>query len=318
MVLAAIVCFTATACDASVSYFYDSDGENAKYYFEISVTSSLKRTLEQTAADRTGDIKWTIKSWLDILMKSFEYVPEETKTSGNSESYGYCKEVPLSEIDKDDDDKDENYSEKKKNLFFFTETVVTISNPFNSARKDYDGAVKNDSDGYGIYEVIKYGAAPFPSFFEAFPAAKNVGVDNLVLNFYLPKDGLLSSSGTGVTLDGKEYFRFDRVFDDSELTITYSYLTVNSLGWYVTAILAGAAIAALVLWSTHAKRSRLDYLRDMEVLARSSNTEFDYGFHASAAHEDIDPFGLKEETRGEDEKQDTDPSELDKINDNEN
>lgn len=269
LIAALIAAVTLTGCGAGLECAYYSDGSS--YYYDLSISISLDKMtkMERTAAYNPAAYdKWTFSDYVYGLSQRltfndgsrFNFVSE-----GNREGYhiiNLSRKVLASQV-QGGTAEDENYDVKRKNLFFLYETTVTVSHPFNDMRTLYDDAQLAHSD---IMSIIKYGIksigsngeiiSAYPSVFEAFPSLKGSDVGGFTMAYLIPASKSGSSTGETVYIDGVKFFRFDRVFDTTQETITYRYYSANTVGWYITAIGAGVLVTALILLFTKKKKDK--------------------------------------------------------------
>lgn len=251
-----------------VSY---SDGSLYHYELSISVKTEKRDEIQRTAAFRpyTSE-RWTISDWVRVLTENmrfqdesrFEYVSETTADGYFIMNYERVFD-PSFYDDEEDDEPDENYKVERKNYFYVYETVVTVSNPFNGYRSDYENA--KDGDGT-LMSAVKYGlkfnmgnstVTVLPALTEAFPALEGAKLDLLTLSYSIPASKSGSSSGETVKIKNSEFYRFERAFDEEEMTMTYSYITPNAYGWYITIIVIGAAVVGAILLVTMKKKKKV-------------------------------------------------------------
>lgn len=257
----ALFAATLVGCGARVDYVYYTDDANYIYDVRVCIPTELERKINSSAVSAPGEYGWTLSEWLHTYADLFGYELAPLKSSERGmKVYRFIRTVPM-EDDDDDDDEDSDTVVEVKNLFYTYRVTVTSPNPFNGMRASYDDAMPSDAS---LMSVIKYGFGSFPALSEAFPAVKDTDLSELGLNFYMPAIQGGSSSGEEVEVDISEtgsgdeeylFYKFDRLFDEAETTITYSYSRPNSLGWYLTIIVIGVAVVAVILLVTHKKKT---------------------------------------------------------------
>lgn len=107
--------------------------------------------------------------------------------------------------------------------------------------------VRNNDQTYSLKRQI------MPSFREAFPTnAPLLGLtpenlDKVKLSYNLITDRKLLGGEKFRDANGTTFYRFRGLFDETEKLIEYRMVRANSVGWNVTAILAGFAAIGLVM-----------------------------------------------------------------------
>lgn len=268
-IAAALTCLLLAGCGAGADVAYYTDGDF--YYYDLSVSVSVDRLkeMERTALYNPAALsKWTVSGWLYELTRQltfsdgsrFQFVSEGI-TDGR-QRMNYRRKIPASTVENQPEgEPDENYDFLRKNFFYVYQTTVTVSNPFNGMRAEFDGAGITQTD---LMSVIRYGLKAYdsngqivtylPSLFETFPSLKEDSVGSFTLGYLMPAPKSGSSTGETVYIDGQKFFRFDRLFDLSEQTMTYQYYSPNSTGWYITAIALGAIVTGIILLVTAKKK----------------------------------------------------------------
>ncbi|MCI9031889.1 MAG: hypothetical protein HFK09_05135 [Clostridia bacterium] len=258
----ALIAMTFVGCGASIDYVYYTDEDNYIYDVRVNIPTELERKLESSAVpDPNFDgQEWSLLEWLYTYADMFGYeVAPMKSTERGMKVYRFIRKAPIE--DDEDEEEESDTVVDVKNLFYTYRITVTMPNPFNGMRAEYDGAKPSDTS---IVSVIKYGYGYLPALGDAFPAAETMDLSGLGLNFYMPAIQGGASSGKEVDVDissggtGTEeyiFYKFDRLFDETETTISYSYSRPNSLGWYVTIIAVGVAIVAIILFVTHKKKT---------------------------------------------------------------
>ncbi len=253
-----------------VSY---SDGELYHYELCISVSTEKRNDIERTAAFKpySREERWTVSEWVRVLTENmgfkdgsrFEYVSEATVDGYFVMNYERVFDPSFYDDEEDDGETDENYKVERKNYFYVYETVITASNPFNGYRAQYDGAKEGEGS---LMSIIKYGIkinvgggsfTVLPALTEAFPALEGANLDLLSVSYSIPAGSVGFSSGETVRINGSKFYRFERLLDDEELTLTYSYLSPNAYGWYITIIAIGALTVGLILLATTKKKKKV-------------------------------------------------------------
>lgn len=257
----ALFAATLVGCGASVDYVYYTDDANYIYDVRVNIPTELERKIDASGKPDSEGYKWTLYEWLYIYADLFGYELAPMKSAERGmKVYRFLRTVPI-ENDEDEDDEDSDTVVDVKNLFYTYRVTVTMPNPFNGMRADYDEATSSDTS---LMSVIKYGFDILPALTDAFPALRTEDFGEFGLNFYMPAIQGGASSGETVEVDISEtgngdeeylFYKFDRLFDEAETTISYSYSRPNSLGWYVTIIVIGVAIVAIILLVTRKKKT---------------------------------------------------------------
>ena len=237
--------FTLCACGVSVDYYYESNGSQIFYRYDVTVPKAVVENLNSTARYKSvgGASRWTLGEYMDILGKSFGFSVDFGTGQGGASVYGFTRVVSAGDLTSGDSDA--VYEVKDG---FFTSTVTcTQENPFNGLRAQYDGD-ETAARGSVMY-VLSNGQAGIPAFTEAFPAAGGYSPDELKLNFYW-NAGVKAENGSVVTVNGEEWNLWTSAFDNENRKIVYSYKATNPLGYYVVILAAGVAVTAVVLLAT--------------------------------------------------------------------
>lgn len=237
--------FTLCACGVSVDYYYESNGSQIFYRYDVTVPKAVVENLNSTARYKSvgGASRWTLGEYMDILGKSFGFSVDFGTGQGGASVYGFTRVVSAGDLASGDSDA--VYEVKDG---FFTSTVTcTQENPFNGLRAQYDGD-ETAARGSVMY-VLSNGQAGIPAFTEAFPAAGGYSPDELKLNFYW-NAGVKAENGSVVTVNGEKWNLWTSAFDNENRKIVYSYKATNPLGYYVVILAAGVAVTAVVLLAT--------------------------------------------------------------------
>lgn len=263
--------FALSGCGASitVSEFYI----NGEYYndIELRAPSELVQTLNDSAVT-VNNKKWTFPAYVSALMTgsdtNFDYteITAEIQDSGDY-VFVYRKRF---------------LSRETADLALMSGTIVktvstqstngfiksistTSPNPFNNLRKNYDDIVNPNASTTRL-QILKNGVKVrqvntnefvtlFPSFTEAFPAAKNYELDSLMLSvLQYVNSNRRASSGEMVSSDSQgAVYKFTRPFDTYDRTVDYDYTRIDALGWSLMSLLIGGIVILVIALITHKK-----------------------------------------------------------------
>lgn len=264
------MCFAAffllTGCGASLTvYDYTENGVHYNMY-ELSLDTELKNNMEQTAAIGADGKKYTVEKYFGVLFSDFGYELVGAEFTDKAYVARYRKEIKqdaVSELFATGTEVSFDVSHTE-NPFLRTYTSVS-PNPFNGVRAAYDSAppqlsstvaerLKNGSIAHNEYgeDVIAY-----HSVIDAFPYLKNFNPDGLPLNYVRYGSKRMSSSGNTLSTDGTvSAYGFTRYFDTTDTEIAFEYNRAVPYGWYITALAAGGAVFAAILFATRTKKQK--------------------------------------------------------------
>ena len=254
-------------CGARLDYYYYTDEENYIVDMRLYVPNALETEIDRSSTvlmePNNPEWKMTLGEWLSVFAKMFDYDMSDEVNGGNgSHYYRFVRKIPQDTED-DDDDEDSDTVVDVKNRFYTYLVSVTMPNPFNGIAAEY---ASDGGASASMVSVIKNGYGNLPPLLDAFPVLKGKSIEGIECNFLMPAIDGGDSSGETVTVDltlpgeyesfKADFFKFSRMLDEQELTLTYSYTRPNPLGWYVTIILIAAAVVALILLLTRKKKPR--------------------------------------------------------------
>ncbi len=246
------VCFTVlVGCGASVDYYYSSDGDTIYYSYVVTMSGNLMKTLEKSAAIRTGDNKWTLAGYFAVLGSGFGTEVKHTGASGYTGDHYFTfsgsREVP-------DDDEDDNTDEQEEPQyvlekgFFRTRVIWTQDSPFEGVYGQFIG--EEETTEGSLIDVLKNGYNGIPAFTEAFPAAKELDPTELTLRFLWNNNRVTPENGETEYINGKYYSVWTVSFDSEKKEIIYWYYVPNPVGWYVVILGVGLLIVGLIVLIT--------------------------------------------------------------------
>lgn len=247
-------------CDASVSMYSTSDGDEYVQTLEIRMPDSMLRDIESHAAYANPTRRWSLVGWLNVLSALVTYSDGSHYEGANLVSKDGDSIITLERRFKpssdDADEPDEDVVRTvKDNLFFYT-VEVTEPNPFNGMRADYDAGTEGTIMDYIRNGIVQDNVVLLPALTEAFPRIADYDPSGLKLKLYIAFGDKVQTTGTRVLIDGVRYYLFERSFDDSTQTITYKYFRPNSLGWNIVALVAAALTVAIILLCTRSSKPK--------------------------------------------------------------
>lgn len=113
--------FTLCACGVSVDYYYESNGSQIFYRYDVTVPKAVVENLNSTARYKSvgGASRWTLGEYMDILGKSFGFSVDFGTGQGGASVYGFTRVVSAGDLTSGDSDA--VYEVKDG---FFTSTVT--------------------------------------------------------------------------------------------------------------------------------------------------------------------------------------------------
>lgn len=220
----------------------------------------------------TGLNAWTLEDYIYFLMVSettgLMYQSVSVEESDSEYIYKYVKEF----ADSKESDVNNLYavpdvlSTTTTNGFIY-HRVKTRENPFNGLAAAYEESTDADSiigkikNGMGYYveeaEGERYYYHLFPSIYTAFPIARQYNLSDIVLNYVEVGYARRGCNGMEIPINSQNsYYVFSRNFDNQDHNVIYDYNTVNSVGWYLVALLVGFLVFAFIMWFTHTKKMK--------------------------------------------------------------
>lgn len=304
VIFACALCFFAlVACDASVDCYYTAEGNYIHYRYKVTLSHATIEEIESsaTAEGREDGEKWTAYDYFKALAKECNWLMSYDEKNGATVFSFYARvQKPTAS-----DDGESKVKKVVNEGFFFTTVTYTQPNPMTESALSYaDGTASEKTLSY----VLKNGKDSCPALEKAFPSATGK-LDKLTMSFYWQNDSADAVNGDEVTLGGDRYLRFTTTASDREGTISYTYRTVNPVGWYVTIGVLGVLAVAIVLIVTarSKKKPRLTTESENGVRTpRKDETQVYYdlppedifGLDDRAELEDI--FGLNDEKSDDD------------------
>ena len=294
--IAFIIVFILCACDMSVDYYYENDGDNVVYTYEVTLDRTLVARLESSSQKVNADGSlWTVDDYFLRLAALYGYTPSATMDQ-DGYRYSFKRTVPLTSITGGgDDEAEDGFSYSVEKGFYFDKVVCTQGNPFNGL---YDQYVSGSAVGGTVLDTIMRGGGPLPAFSEVFPATEQEDLANIKLNFYWRASDIAAENGVKVQKDGKNWYMWEAAFDSEKRDIVYSYSVVNPLGWYVTITLLGALAVGIVYLCTVKSKAQPSFQKLQRGRVRyaphgsaSSGSGVKYGpenFDVFSEKEDID------------------------------
>lgn len=168
--------------------------------------------------------------------------------------------------DLDDSEPSDSVKNVKRHFFYYS-VEVTENHPFNGYREEYETADDNNT----LFGIIKNGiiltdtssgqTIEIKPLTEEFPELKNEDLDKLFINFYWnPGSIKMQTSGQKVKIDGQTFYLWEKKFDKNNTTITYKYFSPNSVGWNITALIAGILTVGVIILVSIKKKKKPNYL----------------------------------------------------------
>ena len=294
--IAFVAIFILCACNLSVDYYYENDGDKVYYTYSVDMGRSLVSKLDASSQKKNADGSlWTVTSYFTRLAFMYGY-DFSASPNANGYTYVFSRAVPVGELTGGgDEETDDNFSYRVEKGFYYDKVVCTQGNPFNGLYTEY---VSGNVTQGTVLDVIVHGGGPLPGFTEVFPAAQQESLDGIKLNFYWRAGGINAENGVKVEKDGKSWYLWEAAFDAEERDIVYSYSVVNPLGWYVTITLLGALVVGIVYLCTIKSKAKPSFEKLQRGRVRyapkgsaTSNSGIKYGpenFDIYSEKEDID------------------------------
>lgn len=247
-------------CDASVSLYSTTDGDEYVQTLEIRMPNAMLRDIEADAAYRTPIERWSLVGWLNMLSALVTYADGSHYEGANLVSKDGDSIITLERrftpAPDDADEPDEDVVRTVKNNLFFYTVEVTEPNPFNGLRADYEAGTEGTIMAYIRNGIVQDNIVLLPALTEAFPRIADYDPSGLKLKLYVAFGDKVQTTGTRVSIDGVRYYLFERSFDDSAQTITYKYFRPNSLGWNIVALVVAALTVVVILLCTRKSKPR--------------------------------------------------------------
>lgn len=280
LTLCALVCCAVllTGCGASVDvYAYAYDGGYAN---EVHIRLDLQATDAMNAssieaypqADEVSGLRaWTVEEYFTELMTSptvgLDYELLSTIKDGELTMAFVKRFATSAELDTNNLYAVPDVVSTTTTNGFLYHRVRTRENPFNGLRTAYDesfdstgfiGKLKNGM-GYYVDEEgsDRYYHHLFPSLVTAFPIAETYDLSDIGLNYIEIGNARRGNNGYEVSASPQSsYYVFERNFDYEYSQVIYDYNTVNTVGWYILAVVIGGIVLLAILFFTSKKKPK--------------------------------------------------------------
>ena len=242
LVLFALTCLLFTGCSSYVNvYTTQTLSDSYVCSIDVYVSSADARAIEGNSGKK-------VSTYLRRLVEvcGAEYISTLTVDESDNIYLNTTASVDAASL------KRENYKTQVQEGLFFNKVTVSFDNPLNAYKDAYkNGLTTKPSKGSELYfvYVILYGDEGLADFSSYFGVDKSIA-DDLSLAFLLKTRTLYNSDSDVEFLGMSKYFKWSTTVNEANGTVTYTRYSVNSLPWFVVAIIAGVAVVLIIFFAT--------------------------------------------------------------------